>query len=298
MTSRSAALPWLAALAVVVMWSSSFIVIRAGAEHFSPGPLSLLRIGSAALATIPLWLSGRVKRPGSPRLWGITAGWGIAWFALYMVVLNAAEVHVDAATAAMLVQLSPLIVAVVSGLLLGEGLPGRLIAGIAVAFAGIVLITIGTSSGRISAIGVALALVAALLYAACVLIQKPALAHIDSLSMTAIGILAGAVVLLPFAPQLVAELRAAPLGATLAVVYMGVLPTALAYLLWGYALSHLPAGLLSSSTLLVPAVTLLMSAVLLGEAPPLIAAIGGAMGLVGAGFALWPSVRASLRAQG
>lgn len=279
----------------MLMWASSFLVIRVAGNDFSPGAMALLRMGSATVVLLPLLLTGRVRAPRTPRLWLAVLGWGVAWFAVYIVVLNAAELHLDAATAAMLVNLAPLIVAVASGLLLGEGLSVRLLAGVLVAFSGIVLISVGASTGRLSALGVVLGLVAALLYAGSVLAQKLLLAHIDSTSMTVIGVMAGALACVPFAPALVPEIAAAPLPAVLGVVYLGMFPTALAFLLWGYALTHTGAGLLSSSSLLVPALTLVLAWLLLREVPPPLAAVGGVLCLAGAAFAIAPAVLRALR---
>lgn len=292
------ALPWMAALGVMLMWASSFIVIRVGGADFSPGAMSLLRVGAASLALVPLLLAGRVRAPRSRRMWLAVLAWGITWFAVYTIVLNAAELLIDAATAAMLVNVAPLIVAVASGLLLGEGISVRLIAGVLVAFGGIALITVATSSGHVSGLGVLLGLLAALLYAGSVLAQKPLLAQIDSTSMTVIGILAGFAACLPFTPTLLAELGEASTGSVLGVVYMGVFPTALAFLLWGYALTRLPAGMLSSSSLIVPGLTVAMAWLLLGEVPPPLAAVGGVLCLAGAAFAVAPGVLAALRGPG
>ncbi|MGO1228680.1 DMT family transporter [Brachybacterium sp. AOP42-C2-15] len=92
-----------------------------------------------------------------------------------------------------------------------------------------------------------------------------------------------------------AEVGAAPVSTVLGVVYLGVFPTALAFLLWGYALTHTGAGLLSSSSLLVPAFTVVLAWLLLGEVPPPLAAIGGVLCLAGAAFAVAPAVLAALR---
>ncbi|MBK0333094.1 DMT family transporter [Brachybacterium sp. MASK1Z-5] len=289
------ALPWLAALLVMIMWASSFVVIRAGGADFSPGAMSLLRSASAAVVLLPLALIGRVRMPRSPRLWLGVIGWGVAWFAAYTIVLSAAELLIDAATAAMLVNVAPLIVAVASGLLLGEGLPVRLVAGILVAFGGVALITVATSSKRVSGAGLLLGLLAALLYAGSVLAQKTLLLHVDSTSMTVVGIVAGFLACLPFAPALIGELAEASAASIVTVVYMGVFPTACAFLLWGYALTSTPAGVLSSSSLIVPGITVAMAWIVLGETPPPLAALGGLLCLVGAGSAVAPSVLAALR---
>jgi len=291
------ALPWLAASGVLLMWASSFLVIRVAGNDFSPGAMTLLRVVAASIVLLPLLALGRVRMPRSLRLWAAVLGWGVAWFAAYLVVLNAAELFLDAATTAMLVNLAPLIVAVVSGLLLGEGLSVRLLAGVLVAFSGIVLISVGASTGGLSGLGVVLGLLAALFYAGSVLAQKLLLAHVDSTSMTVIGVLAGALATVPFAPALVTEVRAAPLDAVLGVLYLGAFPTALAFLLWGYALTHTGAGLLSSSSLLVPALTLLLAWLLLAEVPPPLAIVGGCLCLVGAGSAVGPAIIAALRSR-
>lgn len=145
--------------------------------------------------------------------------------------------------------------------------------------------------------GLVLGLLAAVLYAGSVLGQKPLLAHIDSTSMTVVGMTAGMLACLPFAPQLVAELGRAPASAIAAVVYMGVLPTAAAFLLWGYALTHTPAGVLTSSSLIVPAITVVLAWTILGEVPPPLAALGGVLCLTGAAIAILPAMLASLRSR-
>ena len=295
-TSRPA-LPWLAALAVMLLWASSFIVIRFSGAHLSPGAMTLLRMSTAVVVMAPLVLRGRVRLPRTPRMWAAVLAWGATWFCIYSIALNAAELFLDPATAAMLVNLAPLIVAVASGLLLGEGISPRLLLGVVIALAGIGLITIATSTGHVEGPGLVLGLLSALLYAGSVLGQKPLLAHIDSTSMTVIGMTAGMVACLPFAPQLVTELGAAPATAIAAVVYMGLLPTAAAFLLWGYALTHTPAGVLTSSSLIVPAITVVLAWTILGEVPPPLAALGGVLCLAGAAVAILPAMLASLRAR-
>ena len=211
--------------------------------------------------------------------------WGVAWFGVYNVALNVAEQRLDAGTAALLVNLAPVLVAVLAGLFLGEGFPARLMIGMAVAFAGVALIAVTTSSGRGDVLGVVLGVVSAVLYAGCATGQKRLLTRIDALSLTWIGCLTGAVVCLPFAPTLVAEAGDAPTSATLSVIYLGVFPTAIAFLTWGYALSRTSVGRLAASTYVVPPLVVAMSWTLLGEVPGLLALGGGVLCLVGVGIA-------------
>lgn len=290
-TARSPrAMPWIAALLTMIFWASSFVVIRDAAAHYTPGPMSLLRMGAAAVVLSAWMLFRRPKFPTTKLTWMITLIWGVAWFAGYTVILNAAERSIDAGTAAMIVNIAPLIVAIFAGLFLGEGLPAKLIIGIAVSLAGIVLITIASFSGVVTIGGLLLSLAAAILYAASVLLQKHFLSRDDSVTVTWTGIVAGTIACLIFTPALITEVAHAPMDITIQVIYLGVVPTAIAFNLWGYAIRFLPAGVLSSSSLLVPAIVVVLAWFALGEVPPPLAAVGGVMCLIGAAFAIVPQM--------
>jgi drug/metabolite transporter (DMT)-like permease len=211
--------------------------------------------------------------------------WGVAWFGLYNLALNSAETRIDAGTTALLVNLAPVLVGVLAGLLLGEGFPGRLMIGLAVAFTGVVLIALTTSTGRSDLLGVLLGLAAAVLYAGSATGQKRLLAQIDALPLTWLGAAAGTVVCLPFAPRLVTQVAAAPAATLPAIAYLGVFPTAIAFLLWGYALSRTSAGRLTASTYAVPPLVVLLSWVLLAEVPAPLTFVGGAICLLGVAIA-------------
>lgn len=265
---------------VLLLWASAFIAIRAVGDTFSPGPLALGRLvfGTLALGVIAL----RYRRP-LPRGRGLAlvVTYGVLWFAGYTVVLNAAERHLDAGTAAMLVNFAPILIAVAAGWFMGEGFPRPLVVGILIAFTGVAIIAVGGTGGSSDGLGVVLGIVTAVLYAAGVLTQKMALRTVDPVSATWVGCAAGMVVLLPFLPQAVGEFSRAPGGAVAAVAYLGIFPTAIAFTLWAYALTRTSAGRLASTTLAVPAIVVLMSWIVLGEVPTLIASVGGVLALAG-----------------
>ena len=199
-----------------------------------------------------------------------------------MVALNWGEQHVDAGTAAMIVNIGPVLIAVLGGWLLREGFPRRLLAGLAVSFAGAVVVGLSESGGgRASLLGVAMCVLAAVAYATAVVSQKPALRHASALQVTTFGCVVGTVAALPFAGRLVAQAAAAPLSATLTLVYLGVFPTALAFTTWAYALNRTTAGKMGATTYLVPALVVLMSWAILGQTPGVLAFVGGALCLAG-----------------
>jgi drug/metabolite transporter (DMT)-like permease len=285
MTTSDRAKPtdWLAlgaALLTVVLWASAFVGIRALADDLSPGPFALGRLLVAAAA---LGVIAAIRRPALPtrrRDWGLIAASGVVWFGSYFILLNAGEGLVDAGTAAMLVNVGPIIIAIFAGLFLGEGFPPRLIVGSGIAFVGTLVIgfATGASSSEPNApLGVVLCLLAALAYASGVTLQKPAVARVPALSVTWIACTVGAIVTLPFAPQLVDELGSASVDTVVWIAYLGIFPTALAFTTWAFALNRTSAGRLGSTTYLVPPVAIGLAWLILNEVPPPIAFVGGAL---------------------
>lgn len=271
----------LAAGVTVLLWASAFVVIRFAGAEFSPGAMAFTRllVGTAVLACVALYY----RRP-LPRGRGLVLviGYGLLWFAAYTVVLNWAEEHLDAGTAALLVNFAPILVAIFAGFFLAEGFPRPLVVGIVVAFTGVALIALGGSGlSHNDHLGVGLALLAAVLYAAGVLLQKVALRTVDAITATWVGCAVGTVATAPFAVQAAHEVAAAPASAVAAVVFLGVGPTAIAFLTWAYALHRTDAGTMAATTLAVPAIAILMSWAFLGEVPTVLGFVGGVLALAG-----------------
>lgn len=278
---RHRLLPAGAAALTVVLWASAFVAIRSAGAAYSPGALALGRLLAGALALGVLWAVRREGLPPRAAWRGILLS-GVLWFGLYMVVLNWGEQQVDAGTAALVVNVGPLLIALLGSRLLGDPMPPRLLAGMAVSFAGAVTVGLSMSGGGGSSVlGVALCLLAAVAYACGVVAQKPALAGASALQVTTFGCLIGAVACLPFAGQLAGEAARAPLAATLNMVYLGVFPTALAFTTWAYALARTTASRMGATTYAVPALVVLMSWLVLGEVPGLLTLAGGVLCLAG-----------------
>jgi drug/metabolite transporter (DMT)-like permease len=295
----------LAAIVVtILLWASAFVVIRGTSEHFSGGALALARllVGTAVLGL--LMIGHRWVRP-SGRQWTALILYGVAWFGAYNVALNTAEQTLDAGTTAMLVNIGPILIALGAGVFLREGIPKWLAIGAAVAFAGVVLIGIGSSmtpgvvtteldatgavitdaagntGGGVDIVGVIWCLVAAVTYAIGVLVQKPLLRTLPASQVTWMGCAAGMIVCLPFTGELVGQIQEAPTSAVLGAIYLGAGPTALAFTTWAYALARVPAGQLSISTYIVPPLVIVFGWVIFSEVPAPLAIAGGVLCLVG-----------------
>ena len=149
---------------------------------------------------------------------------------------------------------------------------------------GATVIGLATSSGAAgpdAGLGIVLCLVAAVAYAVGVVLQKPAVRDTPALMVTWLACLVGAVVLVPFAPQLVGEVGSATPESLAWLVYLGVFPTAIAFTTWAFALNRTTAGRLGSTTYLVPAIAIVMGWFVLGEIPPIAALVGGGIAIGG-----------------
>jgi drug/metabolite transporter (DMT)-like permease len=290
-TQTSTAPPtWLPVAAVattLVLWASAFVAIRHLGHDFSAGPLSLGRTLIGALVLGALALSRGLPRP-SRGDWVSLVTIGVLWFGVYNVALNEGEQRVDAGTAAMLIQVSPVLIALLAAVFLSERFTIYLGLGLALAFSGVAVIGLTTSSddgGGRDLLGVALCLVSAVVYSVSLILQKPLVARLSALHVTWLACTIGAVACLPFAPALLSEAGDAPTSSLLWVVYLGVFPTAIAFTTYAYALQHMTASSLGVTTYLVPPITIVMGLVFLDEVPPAMAYVGGALALVGVAVA-------------
>jgi drug/metabolite transporter (DMT)-like permease len=279
---RSRLVPLLAVAVTLFFWASAFVAIRHLGPDVSPGALAL---GRLAVGAVVLGALVAVRRPAWPSRadWPRLIAIGLLWYAVYNVALNAAETRIDAGTASILIQFAPILMTVLAVLFLGERPSVYAGPGLAIAFAGVVVIAFATSGAGNDRdwVGVALALLAALAYSISMIVQKPVMRRLPAIQVTWVACTVGAVACLPYAGDLVAATRSAPAGSLWWIVYLGVFPTAIAFTTWAYALSHMNASSLGVTTYLVPPITVLLGWLFLGEVPPALAFLGGALCLAG-----------------
>ena len=276
--------PLAAALVSICLWSSAYVGIRAATRTIAPGALALgrLTIGSVLLGTL---LARRGAIRPTRRELALLCLAGFLWFGLYNVALNSAERAVDAGTAAMVVNIAPLMIMALAALFLKERLTRGLLIGGAVAYLGVICIGLATRSGNAPWWGVLLCVVATTASAGGVVAEKPVLARVSALQVTWTCCVIGAICCVPYAPRLVHDVRNAATGDLAWMAYLGVFPTSVAFTSWAYALARGTASRLAALAYLVPPLTIGMSWLILGEVPKLVAILGGALCLAGVIFA-------------
>lgn len=281
---------WLAIAGVLLLWASAFAGIRAGMRlspagipapgGYGPGELALLRFGTASLALALFAAATRMRLPAWRDL-PVIALSGFLGISVYHVALNFGEVTVQSAAASLLISAGPVFTALLSALFLGERLTGLGWTGILVAFGGVALIALSGSGSLRFSPGALLILLSAAVAAIYSILSKRAFRRHSALAFTCYSIWAGTLPLLVFLPGLLRRFPEAAPSATGAVVYLGLFPGALAYVLWNYALSRMPASLLSSFLYLSPVLATLIAWVWLGEIPAALTLAGGGLAILG-----------------
>ncbi len=280
MSEARGARVYLSIAIVLVLWASAFAGIKAGLEAYGPGQVALLRFGTASLVLAAYALVVRMRMPARrdlPRL----ALAGLTGITIYHVALNFGEVRVSAGAASLLIAAGPVFTALMSVAFLGERLRWIGWLGICVSFGGVALISFGQAGGFKFEPAALLVLLSAVSTSVYFILSKEPLTRYSALEMTSYAIWLGTLPMLVFLPGLVRQAAVAPVPATLAVIYLGVFPGAIAYVLWSYALARMPASLLSTFLYLSPALAILIAWIWIGEVPEALTIVGGALAVAG-----------------
>ena len=274
-----------AALLTILIWGTTFISTKVLLTSFQPVEILFLRFVLGFLALCLIY--PRRLRLGERRqeLWFAAAG--LCGVTLYYLLENIALTYTLASNVGVLVSVSPVFTALFSHFLLRrEKLCPAFFAGLAVALAGVVLLSYnGSAVLKLDPRGDVLALLAAAIWSAYSLITR----HISSFGypvvQTTRRIFAyGLVFMLPallifgFRPSLEAVLEPVNL---LNLVYLGLGACALCFVTWNFAVGKLGAVQTSTYIYLVPVVTLATSALVLGEPVTPLSAVGAALTVAG-----------------
>lgn len=280
---RSSALAAGAAIAfTVVAWASAFPLIRVGLGALAPLPLAAARFAVAGVLVLG-WLAwARPARPAPSDLLRFLAC-GLIGIGLYNGLLNTGQRTVTAGAASFIVNTGPLITAALATLVLRERFTPWGWTGAAIGFAGVAIIASGQPGGLAFGAGASLVLAAAACQAVYFILQRPLVPRYGALPCTAYTLLAGALLLAPWLPEALGGLAASPTpwATVVVVVALGVLPAALGYATWTFALGHFGAARAAAFLYLVPPVATGLAFGLAGEVPAPLTLVGGAIAVAG-----------------
>lgn len=268
------------AFATVVLWSSAFVFTKVALLSFSSTALGFLR---CAIASAVLYVVLRCKGVGM-------FGWrelprfmlsGALGFSIYLFIFNKGSETLTAATGCILIATAPIITALMASIVFRERLTRLAWIALWLAFIGVLVLMLWNGSVSVNA-GVLWMLGAALGISAYNVIQRLYAHEYTSLQITAYSFFMATAMLAVFLPESIRQIAAAPIPHVIAVVFLGVFPSALAYLLWAKALSF--AATTSDVTkfmFLTPLLSFVLGYAVISELPGVETWLGGAIILSG-----------------
>ena len=264
----------------ILLWASSFAAVRASLQAFTPGHIALFRF---LIASILLAVSALVTHTKLPALKDIPVIFLLGFLGVFAfhTAQNYGQVTVTAGSAGMIISSVPIFTAILATIFLGEKLKLWGWLSIFISFLGVSLIAFGEREGVKFDFGVIFLLLAAIVAAIYFVLQKPYLIRYTALQLVTYMIWAGTLLLLVFTPGLIEEVANAPIEATIATIYLGIFPSAVAYVTWSYALSRAPTSIVASFLYLQPVFAVIIAWIWLNEIPALISMIGGVVTILG-----------------
>lgn len=269
------------AFATVVLWSTAYVYTKVALAFFTPGPLGLVRCAVASLAFLAILPAMGKGRGGffvpAVRHLPLFAASGLSGFTLYLLAFNEGSITLNPTTNCIVISTAPILTAVFARLFFGERLPVLRWLALALAFGGVVVMN-GGGRGFMLAPGMGWVLVAAVLISLYSITQRTLSRHYNAVQVAAGSFFAGTFFLLYCLPQAVAEVRAASAGALWLVLFLGIFPSAAAYLLWTRALAVAPrTSLVTNYMFLTPFLSMLLDFAVTGGLPDVSTFLGGAI---------------------
>ena len=273
------------ALFTVFVWGLTFISTKNLLEHFSPVEILLMRFAIGIVALYPLCPHILHVRNRREELDFALAGlFGIC---LYYLLENIALSYTYATNVGVIVAVVPFFTAILSRIVFGkeEKLGRWFFPGFAISMFGVAIVSFSGGEAGFDIKGDLLALLAGLMWAIySIVLRRIAVRGYNTMQITRRTFLYGFVFMLPaawamgFDPDWGALLQPSVMQDLL---FLGLIASAVCYVTWGFSLTRLGAVSASLYIYLIPVITAIASALLLGEPLTYLTAIGVAFTLAG-----------------
>lgn len=274
----------LATAFVILCWGYSPTGIRIGLLAYDPFHLALLRFLIASLLMAGIAVVMRIALPRWRDL-PLLAVLGFFAVTLHHVAINMGQAGVSAGASSVLAQSTPLFSALLAHFVFRQKVSRWAWGCVALGLAGAITVVVGDRGfGQVDARGL-LVLLSALSWAVYFSLQQRHSHRYSGLTMVCYTVWSGTALLLVFLPGLAGQVTQAPARVNLAVLVLGLFPSALAYLAWAYVLSRVEVSRASMSLYLTPPTAICIASVMLGELPSL-GMVAGALVILGSVLAL------------
>ncbi len=271
---------------MALFWSLNFIVGKIALREFPSLLAATLRATIAGAVILPLYLAVARGKPRrfEPRELRNLVLLGIVGIGANQVFFVMGLGHTSVGHASILIAFSPIMVLLFAALFGQETIGARKVVGMAIAASGAIVLQSEAAKGRdASLLGDVLILLASLTFSLYTVLGKSVTARYDTLTMNTIAYAGSAVALAPLTIWQSAQFSFAGVTAAgwASLVYMALFPSLIAYMIFYYALTWIPASRLAAFAYLQPVLTMSMAVTLLGDPITKSLASGGALVLTG-----------------
>ena len=254
---------------LAALWGASFLFMRLGTLEFGPLPTAGLRVAIASLALLPVMLS-RGLWPQLRQHWKPVMICGLINSAIPFALFSFALLSISTGLSSILNATVPLFGALVAWLWLGDKPGTSRTVGLVIGFIGVALLASGKASfkpdasGAVTAWGILACLLATISYAVAASFTRRYLSGLNSL-MVATGSQIGAALGLALPTLLMWPVQAPSLKAWGALLALGILCTAVAYVLFFRLIEQLGPARAITVTFTIPVFAVFYGVTLLGE---------------------------------
>ncbi|WP_108869714.1 DMT family transporter [Aquimarina aquimarini] len=271
---------YLCLVITLLLWASSFIAIKVALIDYSPYALSVYRYIIASIVLLVIAVFIKVQFPQKRDLFRFFMI-GFIGIAIYNVTLNYGEQTVSAGATSFIINTVPMITFILSIIFLKEKINTKRVMGMMISFTGIVIITFGEHVDVVFNKGVLFVVIAAFSQSIFFILQKPLLEKYSSFSLICWSIWLGTFTMLPFLIGNMNMLLKASFESNMSLLYLGVFPGAIGYLVWTYVLSKMKVQYATSFLYLIPVISVLIAIGWIREFPNGYIILGGAIVIVG-----------------
>lgn len=282
---RHPALLYTLVLLTVLGWSFNFIIGKITLEYINPWALTSFRIELSGILMVPIYFGRKRRSPLNRKdLWifAVLGFWGVAVNrGLFIVGLD----YTTAAHSALIVATGPILVLLLARAYKLEKITRAKIIGLATCFAGVAILVAGDELHGHSGtwVGDLIALGGTSGFALYTVLAKRVARQYDTISMNTFCNLAGAIFLLPLTVHEASRMDWSSVGSVgwLGLAYTVLVSSIGAYLVFFWALAHMPASRLAVFTYIETPLAALLAVMILHDKPTIALLLGGGLILGG-----------------
>ncbi len=271
----------------IVFWALVFPFIKIALEELSPVNLTIMRLLVVCIVFLILLIVkpnkfSKIQKKDIIPIFLV----GFLGIILYHFGLNYGEQYISASAASVIIATIPIFVVILAAIFLKEKITIKIVLGVILSLVGVVVIsTVGRSDAllEVKYISGALAVIlAAALGAGYTVAGKKMLQRYSALSLTVYVCLLGSLGLIPFiSSSLFEEVAAMSLTGWSVVIFLGVFPTVVGYVLWYVALEIKSASEISVYLYFVPVLSTIISYIFFRDEITWLFVFGGALVILG-----------------